>query len=187
MFNSSAVDGWHNLERIRKEDFRSLHIASAVLARMSSGAAEEPSPKGHARVVTLQRALELSCAIVSVCKVKLDYLEAKFFHEFFGSDDSPVAPSGHVPAFGPSPLPCAAVRGTPLRGPLESYQHYAIRASDLWAQSKSRFRWEMRKKGYGFLSYRCRIPVRHCLTHVCSGLRELAMPAQNTRSHGAIS
>ena len=26
------------------------------------------------------------------------------------------------------------------------------------------FRWGKRKKGYGFLSYYCHIPVRHCLT-----------------------
>ena len=26
------------------------------------------------------------------------------------------------------------------------------------------FRWKKRKKGYGFLSYHCHIPVRHCLT-----------------------
>ena len=26
------------------------------------------------------------------------------------------------------------------------------------------FRWGKRKKGYGFLSYHCHIPVRHCLT-----------------------
>ena len=49
------------------------------------------------------------------------------------------------------------------------------------------FRWKNRKKGHGFLSYHRRIPVRHCLTYLCSGLRELAMPAQNPGSHGAIS
>ena len=49
------------------------------------------------------------------------------------------------------------------------------------------FRWEKCKKGYGFLSYHCRIPIRHCLTYACSALRELAMPAQIPRSHGAIS
>ena len=64
--------------------------------------------------------------------------------------------------------------------------HYAIRTADLRAQENSLFRWKMRKKGYGFLSYHCRIPVRYCLTYVCSGLRELAMPAQKPRSHGAI-
>ena len=64
--------------------------------------------------------------------------------------------------------------------------HYAIRTEDLRAQENSLFQWKTRKKGYGFLSYRCRIPVRHCLTYVCSGLRELAMPAQKPRSHGAI-
>ena len=63
---------------------------------------------------------------------------------------------------------------------------YAIRTVDLRAQENSLFRWKMRKKGYGFLSYHCRIPVRYCLTYVCSGLRELAMPAQKPRSHGAI-
>ena len=104
--NSSAVDGWHNPERIRKEDFRSLHIASAILARMSSDAAEEPAPKGHAHEVTLQRVLELSCAIVSLCKVKPDYLEATYFHEFFGSDGSSVAPLEHRHVFGASPPPC---------------------------------------------------------------------------------
>ena len=26
------------------------------------------------------------------------------------------------------------------------------------------FRWKKRKKGYGFLSYHCHIPVRYCLT-----------------------
>ena len=49
------------------------------------------------------------------------------------------------------------------------------------------FRWEKRKKGHGFLSYHGHIPVRHCLTYVYSGLRELAMPAQIPRSYGAIS
>ena len=33
--------------------------------------------------------------------------------------------------------------------------HYAIRAADLQAQVNSLFRWKMRKKGYGFLSYHC--------------------------------
>ena len=49
------------------------------------------------------------------------------------------------------------------------------------------FRWGKRKKGYDFLACHCRIPVRHCLTYMCSGLRELAMPAQIPRSHGVIS
>ena len=49
------------------------------------------------------------------------------------------------------------------------------------------FRWEKRKKGYVFLSYHRHVPARHCLTYMCSGLRELAMPAQKTRSHGSIS
>ena len=65
--------------------------------------------------------------------------------------------------------------------------HYAIRTADLRAQENSLFRWQMRKKGYGFLSYHCLIPVRYCLTYVCSGPRELAMPAQKPQSHGAIS
>ena len=41
--------------------------------------------------------------------------------------------------------------------------HYAIRTTDVRAQENSLFRWKMRKKGYGFLSYHCRIPVRYCL------------------------
>ena len=47
--DSSAPDGWPNLERISNGDFRSLHIARLVLARMSSGTADEPPPKGHAK------------------------------------------------------------------------------------------------------------------------------------------
>ena len=43
-----------------------------------------------------------------------------------------------------------------------------------------------RKQGYCLLSYHCHIPVRHILTYMCSGPRELAMPAQNPRSHGAM-
>ena len=49
------------------------------------------------------------------------------------------------------------------------------------------FRWGKRKKGYGYLPYHCRTPARHCLTYEYSALRELAMPAQIPRSHGAIS
>ena len=64
--------------------------------------------------------------------------------------------------------------------------HYAIRTTDLRAQESLLFRWKMRKKGHGFLSYHRRIPVRYCLTYVRSGLRELAMPAQAPYSHGAI-
>ena len=55
----------------------------------------------------------------------------------------------------------------------------------LRAQANTQFRWKMRNKGYGFLSYHCHIPVRHCLMYdiVCSGLCELAMPGQNHRPH----
>ena len=62
--NSSAPDGFHNLERISKEYFHSLHIVAVVFARMSSDAAEDPPPKGQVHVVALQGALGLSCAIV---------------------------------------------------------------------------------------------------------------------------
>ena len=91
---------------------------------MSSDATEEPPPKGRAHVVTLQRVLELFCAVVSVYKVtiELNYLEAMFSHELFGSDDSLVGPLEHRPVFGASPPPCVVVHGTPFRGPPESFQ-----------------------------------------------------------------
>ena len=77
---------------------------------MSSDAATEPHPKGQVHAVALQLVLELSCAIVSVCKVKLNYLEPKCSHEFFGSGEWAVAPLCTLedgPVFGASPPLCA--------------------------------------------------------------------------------
>ena len=82
----------------------------------------------------------------------------------------------------------AAVRvGCATSGSGRRARHCAIRTADLRAQVSSLFRWKMRKQVYGPLSCHCRIPVRRRLPCVCSGLRELAMPAQHPRPHGAIS
>ena len=53
----------------------------------------------------------------------------------------------------------AAAKGTIFGG------HCGTRQQPARSPYPARFRWKMRKNGYGILSYHCHIPIKHCRTY----------------------